>query len=320
MSTLKNRFAAFAMIALGFITPVHADSLQPVITEAHGNNALSQLIVIGTDLPANARVSLGGLAAPLVVTLATATRIEAALPAGLLPGSYLLTLSAIKSNGKAGDTDEFWVTLGSQGAAGPQGPAGPAVITGATGQQGLPGPAGAAGPQGPAGAQGPSGANGLPGATGPQGPSGGLTSLSALEGLPCGVNLPQQACPFTLRTSFDYTTRAVTLSCEPTGPSFHLLVTLRTSTHMQSLQSLRSSSDDSYALSFTAFYASTHSEGDYFCQGRVVTITVGRGQNGTNTGGIVKANGGTCANVDLPIGASVSCTFTMNSNQVLTVE
>jgi len=96
---------------------------------------------------------LGIGAAPLAIILLTPTRIEAALPAGIAPGTYLLTLTVGKQKDKAGGSedrlsDEFWVTLGAQGPTGPQGPAGPA---GATGQQGLAGPVGATGPQGPPG-------------------------------------------------------------------------------------------------------------------------------------------------------------------------
>lgn len=76
----------------------------------------------GNDTPV---VTLNGT--PLTVPIWTPSHIEATLPAGLAPGTYLLTVSRGPATTQF---DAFNVTLG---AAGPQGPAGP------TGPPGPPG-------------------------------------------------------------------------------------------------------------------------------------------------------------------------------------
>ena len=190
MNRTLSGLAAIALVALSGAAPsAGADSARdPVITEARANDANTILQVFGTDLSGGApRLTLGTQAAPLVVTLATSTRIEALLPPGVPPGTYLLTLTIGKyRDRKSSDSegprgDEFWVTLGAQGPSGPQGIAGPA---GATGQQGLAGPPGPAGPQGVAGATGPAGLQGPPGTAGAMGLQGpaGLPGAAGKEG------------------------------------------------------------------------------------------------------------------------------------------
>ena len=152
--------AAAALFASASL--VHAASARdPVISEARANESQTRLLVTGSDLPTTSpRLFLGIGTAPLVVTLATPTRIEALLPAGIEPGTYLLSLTGPQASGAgAGGPrgDEFWVTLGAVGPTGAQGVAGPQGATGATGQTGPAGPTGASGPQGPQGAQGPVG-------------------------------------------------------------------------------------------------------------------------------------------------------------------
>ena len=161
-----------------------ASAHDPVISEARANEGQTHLLVTGSGLPTTGpRLFLGLGTAPLLVTLATPTRIEALLPAGIAPGTYLLSLTGAQSGGSgAGGPhgDEFWVTLGAAGPTGAQGVAGPQGAPGATGQTGPSGPAGSAGPQGPQGSQGPigpvgaQGSPGVPGATGAQGPSGNI--------------------------------------------------------------------------------------------------------------------------------------------------
>lgn len=147
-----------------------ASAHDPVISEARANDAGTHLLVTGSALPTTSqRVTLGIGTAPLVVTLATPTRIEALLPPGIEPGTYLLSLTGPQAAGSgAGGPrgDEFWVTIGATGPAGAPGAVGPQGATGATG------PAGPAGPQGLQGPMGPAGAPGSPGAIGPQGPVG----------------------------------------------------------------------------------------------------------------------------------------------------
>lgn len=109
---------------------------EPLIVEVQA--ATGVLRIGGHDLPPGpARVSLGGQA--LTVLSSSASHVEALLPAGIAPGSYLLTVSGGRKDGH----DESWITVGSVGPEGPMGSPGP---------QGPAGPQGATGPQGPAGA------------------------------------------------------------------------------------------------------------------------------------------------------------------------
>jgi hypothetical protein len=153
----------------------------------------------------------------LTVTTLSPTLIVANVPAGTLPGSYLLNghtwPRATTGRGILGDDRCRWTgwpnrTRGCQrrdgagrrsracwrhrserrdGAAGPAGPPGPVGATGPTGAIGAPGPAGAPGAIGPAGPAGPiglTGSAGTPGATGPQGNPGiaGATGPSGPTG------------------------------------------------------------------------------------------------------------------------------------------
>src|SRR5512141_2112978 len=151
-----NRISAVAIgLALCWSAPqaLAASSHQPQITEVRAE--ASVLRVLGFDLAGGTpRVTLGGI--PLAVALATDTQLDVVLPAGVVPGTYLLTLtvgpgSSTQDNSKY---DESWVTIGAAGAQGVAGPAGP------TGPQG---PMGATGAQGPAGPTGPQGATGATG-------------------------------------------------------------------------------------------------------------------------------------------------------------
>jgi len=156
-------------------TPIFAESSHnPVITAARADGAVLRIegFQFGAGKPL---VTLGGVG--LVVVAASATGIDALLPVDLMPGSYLLTLSAskMKRDDDRGDSsryEEFWVTIGATGPQGPAGEAGPAGALGATGAQGLAGPAGSQGTTGPAGPQGMQGMQGVMGPAGPVGPQG----------------------------------------------------------------------------------------------------------------------------------------------------
>ncbi len=159
-----------------------------VINSAQADTQLTTITIYGAGFAAKpAVVTLGGFAAPLVITSLTDNVITAALPAGVVPQTYALVVS---ENLKGGLSAELDVTLGAVGPMGPRGPQGaqgPAGQTGLTGpmgpqgpqgpvgQTGSTGPAGPQGPQGPQGqqgAQGPAGADGTPGPQGPAGPAG----------------------------------------------------------------------------------------------------------------------------------------------------
>jgi hypothetical protein len=124
----------------------------------------------GTDQPT---VVLDGLLQ--TVTMYTDTHLVI-LPAGVSPGSYLLTVinNSRRRNGNGiRHTAWFYLTFGETGSnAGPQGPQGPAGAQGPAGPQGPAGFQGPPGPQGPAGIQGPAGPKGDTGAIGPIGPPG----------------------------------------------------------------------------------------------------------------------------------------------------
>ena len=195
MKAKQHCRALVAALALAFAFAPHGALAQaardPIVTHARANEAGTVLQIVGIDFPTAALVvTLGDLATPLVVTLATPTLIEARLPAGIAPGTYLVTLGTGKGNDRTtAHGDEMWITLGT---AGPQGPAGPAGAQGMTGPQGLTGPQGVAGLQGVAGPQGPTGSVGAVGAQGPAGGPGpvGATGAPGARG-PQGFTGPQ---------------------------------------------------------------------------------------------------------------------------------
>lgn len=166
------RFAAAVTIAIAAALPTLADSPRdPVIFEARANAAQTILQVFGTNLGGNnPKLTLGAIATPLQVITSNSNLVEALLPPGIAPGTYLLTLT-FRNGRKDGRDDEgvhgdvFWMTIGAAGPPGPAGVAGLPGPAGATGPVGATGPAGATGPQGP---QGP---------TGPQGPAGPGSNL-----------------------------------------------------------------------------------------------------------------------------------------------
>ncbi|HXF78535.1 MAG TPA: IPT/TIG domain-containing protein, partial [Usitatibacter sp.] len=138
-------------------------------------------------------VYVSGSSTPLQVLVYSDTQIVTALPPGLEPGSYVLSLV-----GKGDNGDDFSFTLGAQGPkgdTGDAGPAGPAGQTGLKGDTGPAGPQGAKGDTGATGPQGPKGDTGGAGGTGPQGPQGpkgdtGATGATGPQGDP-GATGPQ---------------------------------------------------------------------------------------------------------------------------------
>jgi hypothetical protein len=179
---MKKRFAAMlAALSLAFIVPAVADSLpSPSISAANADSTSTFLHVTGVNFTGGtATLSLGGAA--LAITNIAPNQIDALLPVGVQPGSYLLTLTLAKGAGNSSNSselrsDEFWVTIGAVGPQGPQGPQGAQGSPGAQGAPGAQGPAGAPGPQGPQGVAGAQGPAGPEGPQGPQGPAGAAGS------------------------------------------------------------------------------------------------------------------------------------------------
>jgi hypothetical protein len=170
---------------------------------------------------------------PVDVVSYTDTKIVVNLPASLLPGAYLLTVTNT-TDLLSGSFDATLGAAGPAGAAGPVGPVGPAGAQGpagapgATGAQGPAGPqgaqctigaTGAAGPQGPAGMTGPAGPKGQqgnPGPLGPPGPQGatGATGPAGAAGAsgPAGPQGPQGPSGLLNLT---YTGWGSSFSCPP---------------------------------------------------------------------------------------------------------
>jgi outer membrane protein assembly factor BamB len=89
----------------------------------------------------------------LQVLSSTDTRIDAMLPPGVGPGSYVLTVA--RPGNSPNDSATFDVTLGAVGPQGPKGDTGPQGPQGPKGDKGDKGETGAQGPAGPAGPSAP---------------------------------------------------------------------------------------------------------------------------------------------------------------------
>lgn len=235
MKKTMCRFAAAFAIAIAAAQPTLADSPRdPVIFEARANAALTILQVFGTNLGgSNPKLRLGAIATPLQVIASNPNLVEALLPPGIAPGTYLLTLTFNKGR-KDGRDDEgvhgdvFWMTIGAAGPPGPAGDSGPAGVpgpAGVAGPAGAPGPAGATGPQGPAGPQGPQGP------TGPQGPAGAGSNLHfarvsaaaiVLRSSPGIVGVTKEPDPglYTVYTTDDLRTCSIVATVNSSGGGF----------------------------------------------------------------------------------------------------
>ncbi len=162
-SLLAGRAALGWIVALALVSAAAAhdreDRGKLVISSAFADANTELLTIRGSGFGDRApRVTLAGEALPVLSS--GAFEVLASLPLGLEPGSYRLTVSRGRGEGKS---DTFDVTLGAAGAAGPPGPEGPEGPAGLPGPQGLPGVPGQPGPPGPAGAPGPPGPPGPPG-------------------------------------------------------------------------------------------------------------------------------------------------------------
>jgi hypothetical protein len=176
----------FAVTALGQKDTSKDIDKRMVIAAAKvefAGNLATRILIIGINFGSSALdVRLAGL--PLLYTHRPWTNIiEAIPPNDLVPGTYLLSVSAGTAPNEFATID---ITVGTQGPIGLQGPkgdtgatgpAGSKGDTGPTGQTGAQGPKGDAGPTGPIGAQGSQGPKGEMGATGAQGPKGQMGAL-----------------------------------------------------------------------------------------------------------------------------------------------
>lgn len=173
----------------------HEDK-QLLISRVSVNFDANEIYIYGENFinkKGDTRVVLAGT--ELMVSTITDTMITAYLYTGILPGDYLLTVSAgkfIKS------VDNFDLTIGAVGPEGPQGIPGPPGPQGLTGPAGPPGPPGPVGPiglpglpgiPGPPGPQGEQGPQGVQGPVGPQGPQG-LPGTSGYQIISTNVTSP----------------------------------------------------------------------------------------------------------------------------------
>jgi hypothetical protein len=141
-------------------------SAVPAVQSGIINYVTNQVTLTGSNFePGKDKPTVLFNGAALAVTSFSNTQIIAALPTGVTPGTFDLTVTNSSGNSVAFDI--------AYGAIGPQGPAGP---VGPTGVQGP------AGPTGPAGQTGPRGITGAPGAPGPAGTNGiGFSFLNAFD-------------------------------------------------------------------------------------------------------------------------------------------
>jgi len=150
-----------------------SQQMQLRITKAWINFQDGVITVHGRNFGNSPEVLLGG--DPLTLRSGSDTQLEAALPPGLAPGTYLLEVSTKGGNAQS---DEFAVAVGAVGPTGPKGdpgepgPPGKDGEPGPPGKDGAPGPPGKDGAPGPAGKDGPPGKDGEPGKQGEQGPPG----------------------------------------------------------------------------------------------------------------------------------------------------
>lgn len=146
LTHFRNLISAvlFLLAALGVSLQAHAQQMPLAINSAAADSGLVNLSISGQGLTFKNKtttVTLSGYASNLPVTTANSTQIIALLPAGILPGTYTLTVAYGTT---VGQFDSLDVTIGAVGPVGPQG------IQGATGASGA---TGATGPQGPPGDQ-----------------------------------------------------------------------------------------------------------------------------------------------------------------------
>src|SRR5436190_13417260 len=138
--------AAAVALTLGTVASAGIQSAQaaaPVVLSS--STTPTTLTIQGSNLAPGVASVMLGVFGPLTVMSQTPDHIVVALPAGLLPGNYVLSVQLGKGGG---NVDESVVTIGAIGPMGPAGPAGSQVAVGPMGPAGPAGPQGTAGPAG----------------------------------------------------------------------------------------------------------------------------------------------------------------------------
>lgn len=162
---MRIKIAVLAMSMLLALSAV-ADDAQLAITSAEADFAIGRIYVKGKNFGNDAPlVKLSGQV--LTVMSFTTESIDAMLPAGIAPGTYVLVVSRGPGNDNNGKSESLDVTLGAAGARGPKG------------DQGLPGPKGEKGDRGDKGDKGDKGDAGSPGLKGEQGEKGDKGDIGA---------------------------------------------------------------------------------------------------------------------------------------------
>ena len=170
----SKRTIRLFLVSLIVVLPVFGGDAPPqlVISSAQVDFGIGRIYVAGKNF--------GSATAPevklndQVLTLNSFTdgTVDAMLPAGIAPGSYILRVSRGPSTTQ---NDVFDVTLGAVGPKGDKGDKGEQGLQGPKGDkgdQGIQGPKGDKGDTGAAGASGQPGPSGPPGVPGPKGETG----------------------------------------------------------------------------------------------------------------------------------------------------
>ena len=162
-------FSGIFLLSMSMVAPL-AIAAPPGAAPPGGHLNITEVLVDDPDNPTS--IMIHGerflFGSPLTVTLAdfgpltivgtpTETQIEALLPAGILPGDYLLTVSVGVLGTGQSQNDEYDLTIGAVGAQGDQGVQGKIGPKGDQGDQGVQGKKGDQGVQGKAGPDGPAG-------------------------------------------------------------------------------------------------------------------------------------------------------------------
>jgi hypothetical protein len=115
--------AAACSVPLGAIAATKPP-LPIITTFAAANAGQTQLTVTGISFVGSATsqtvVTLGSSTTPLRIVTKTSSLLTVVLPAGTLPGSYLMTVSTTDP----AQTDEFYVTIRAVGPTGAKGDTG----------------------------------------------------------------------------------------------------------------------------------------------------------------------------------------------------